>query len=260
MLKSRLNPSWAIAIAILISLASCDVSKDVVYFTTSKETAVPESGYHLKIKRDDLLSINVITGDQASAIPFNIPTPVGSSTQGGYAQGTPPPPGYLVNQNGDIEFPMIGTVHLEGLTRDQAVDTLTNRLKPFVKYPTIIMRILNFKVTVLGEVKSPGTFTIPNERITMLEAIGIAGDLLITGIRTNVLVIREENGLRKEYRMDLTKSDIFNSPAFYLKQNDVIYVEPNRSKRNASTINPNTASLIISSVSILLSFAILFKN
>jgi polysaccharide export outer membrane protein len=112
----------------------------------------------------------------------------------------------------------------------------------------------------LGEVKSPGTFTFPNERITVLEAIGIAGDLMITGLRTNVLVIREENEKRREYRLDLTKSDIFNSPAYYLKQNDVIYVEPNRSKKNASTINPNTASLIISSVSILLSFAILFKN
>ncbi|MFM7814132.1 MAG: polysaccharide biosynthesis/export family protein [Flavobacteriales bacterium] len=246
--------------AVVITLSSCDVSKNIVYFTSKQATSVPESGYHLKIHRDDLLSILVITGDQESAFPFNIPTPVGSNTQGGYAQGAPTPPGYLVDQHGDIEFPMIGKIHLQGLTRDQAVDTLVSKLKPYVKYPTVIMKILNFKVTVLGEVRNPGTFTIPNERITILEALGIAGDLQITGLRTNVLVIREEGGQRKEYRLDLTKEDSFNSPAYYLKQNDVVYVEPNRSKKNSSTINPNTASLLISSVSILLSFAILLKN
>jgi polysaccharide export outer membrane protein len=114
-------------------------------------------------------------------------------------------------------------------------------------------------VTVLGEVKTPGTFTIPNDRVTLLDAIGIAGDLLITGSRTDVLVLREQKGEMIEYRIDLTQSDVLNSPVFYLQQNDVVYVAPNRAKQNSSVISYGNASLALSGISILLTIFLLFK-
>ena len=129
----------------------------------------------------------------------------------------------------------------------------------YLNNPTVIIRILNYKVTVLGEVKTPGTFTIPNDRVTLLDAIGIAGDLLITGSRTDVLVLREQKGEMIEYRIDLTQSDFLNSPVFYLQQNDVVYVAPNRVKQNSSVISYSNATLTLSGISILLTIFLLFK-
>jgi polysaccharide export outer membrane protein len=129
-----------------------------------------------------------------------------------------------------------------------------------VQNPTILFKILNYKITVLGDVRNPGTFTIPNEKVTIFEAIGIAGDLLITGKRNNVKVIRESDTGRKEFIVDLTSSDVFNSPVFYLQQNDLVYVEPNRSKINSSIINTSNVSLVLSSVSVLLTIIFLFNK
>jgi polysaccharide export outer membrane protein len=163
----------------------------------------------------------------------------------------------LVTSEGNIEFPVIGTIHLAGLTRTQAIDLLKEKLALYIVNPTISLRILNFRITVLGEVRTPGTFTIPNERITLLEALGVAGDLLITGERQNILVIRDEDGKRKEYRLDLTQESLFSSPVYYLQQNDVVYVEPNRAKRNSSVINASNTGIVISSLSLVLTTLIL---
>ena len=133
-------------------------------------------------------------------------------------------------------------------------------MSSYISNPSIIVRILNYKVTVLGEVKNPGTFTIPNERITILEAIGIAGDLQITAVRNNVMVIREVDGKRMEYRVDLTSKNLFSSPAYYLTQNDVVYVEPNRAKVNSAVVNATNVGIFISASSILISLLVLITQ
>jgi polysaccharide export outer membrane protein len=154
---------------------------------------------------------------------------------------------------------VIGKIKLAGLTRAAAIDTIKKQLNPFLTKHTVLLRILNYKITVLGEVRNPGTFTIPNERITLPEALGIAGDLLITGVRKNVIVIREVEGKKTETIFDLTSKEIFSSPVYYLSQNDVVYVQPNRAKINSSVVNAANISLIISVVSLFITMVILFK-
>jgi len=231
-----------------------------VYFQGQPTEYAGNSTYNPTIKPDDLLSILVMANDEKSALLFNLPQAIGNNLYGGYAQGAPTPPGYLVNSDGSIQFPVIGNIQLAGLTRSEAVDILKEKLSSYIVNPTISIRILNFRVTVLGEVRNPGTFTVPNERVTVLEALGIAGDLLITGERENVLIIRDEDGKKREYRIDLTNENLFSSPVYYLRQNDVVYVEPNRAKRNSSIINASNTGIVISSLSLILtSLILIFK-
>jgi polysaccharide export outer membrane protein len=132
-------------------------------------------------------------------------------------------------------------------------------LTAYLENPVVHIRILNFKVTVLGDVKKPGTFNVPNERITLLEALGVAGDLNITGVRDNVLVLRNENGKSVQYRVDLTQASLLESPVYYLKQNDVVYIEPNAAARFSSTLLKNSSSVSIPLISVILTAFLLFK-
>lgn len=239
---------------------SCNSKKKVVYLQGKFDDKSQIQSYEPILKNDDLLSI-IVTGSDAEVLkPFTQFQTNISNNVGGYTQGAPSPYGYLINSNGYIDFPLIGSVKLAGLSRKDAIDTLKGRISKFASNPVVQIKILNYKVTVLGDVVRPGTFTIPNERITILEALGIAGDLNITGKRKNVLVVRENNGVRKEYRVDLTSSQIVNSEVYYLAQNDVIYIEPNRSKINSSLINPTNAGLVISAVSLLISVLVLISK
>jgi polysaccharide export outer membrane protein len=138
---------------------------------------------------------------------------------------------YLVDPNGNINLPVLGFVQVAGLTRLEATIKLQDLLREYVDDPVVNIQIKNFKVTVLGQVQRPGTYTMPSDRVTLLEAIGMAGDLQLTGIRNNILVIRENKGQRQEFRIDLTDKALYDSPAYYLRQNDVIYVEPNKGAR-----------------------------
>lgn len=215
--------------------------------------AEANKNYTPTLKTDDLLSITVSSTDPDAVKPFNLPiATMFNNNMGSYSQGAPTPPGYLIDAEGNIEFPIIGKIKVAGMTRPAAIEIIREKLKIYVKDATVIIRILNYKVTVLGEVKNPGTFTIPNERISLPEAIGIAGDLNITGLRKNVLVIRDVDGKKTEYRVDLTSKELFSSPVFYLNQNDIVYVEPNRAKINSSVINPANAGIVISSVSLII--------
>ena len=170
------------------------------------------------------------------------------------------PNGYLIDKDGMIDFPIIGKIKIAGLDRNEAIELLKNQLSVYIKKPIVNIRILNYKITVIGEVSKPGTFTIPNERITILEAIGIAGDLTITGKRNNVLIIRDIDGQKINFRVDLTKNELFKSPVYYLNQNDVVYVEPNRTKINSSAINPSNAGIIISSISLFITTIVLLSK
>jgi polysaccharide export outer membrane protein len=205
------------------------------------------------------LSITVLGIEPDAVRPFNIPN-LGSAAVGGYTQGAPSSPGYVVDPEGNIDFPVIGKIKLAGLNRSEVISLLKSKLELYIQNPTVLLKIVNYKITVIGDVKNPGTFTIPNEHVTIFEAIGIAGDLLITGKRNNVKVIRDIDGVKKEFILDLTSAKVFDSPVYYLQQNDLVYVEPNRSKVNSSLINSSNVGLILSSISVLLTIFVLVNN
>lgn len=245
----------------LFFLISCKTRQNLVYFQTLNEDSIFFiKNYTPSIKTDDFLSVVVSCDDMETALPFNLPITGNQNFNNGYLIGNPATFGYLVDENGEIKLPIIGSLKVSGFTRMQAINLIENKLKEYLKNPVVQIQIQNYKITVLGEVKSPGTFKIPNERITLLEAIGLAGDLKPTGVRKNVLVIRDVNGSKKEYRVDLTSKDIFNSPVYYLTQNDVVYIEPNPTARYESTLVGKTASIFISVTSLIITTIILITR
>jgi polysaccharide export outer membrane protein len=247
-------------IFIYFAFSGCKTREKIVYLQDNTKFGSSQNvAFDPTIKVDDFVTIKVLGIDPEAVVPFNIPI-TSTTLAGGYVQGAPTPPGYVVDFEGNIDFPVVGKIKISGLKRSEATQLLKSKLEPYVQNPTILFKILNYKITVLGDVRNPGTFTIPNEKVTIFEAIGIAGDLLITGKRNNVKVIRESDTGRKEFIVDLTSSDVFNSPVFYLQQNDLVYVEPNRSKINSSIINTSNVSLVLSSVSVLLTIIFLFNN
>ena len=161
---------------------------------------------------------------------------------------------YLIDNNGHIEFPVLGTIKIGGLTRIEATAMMKERLTEYIKDPIVNIRIANFTITVIGDVNRPGTYTIQDERVTLPEALGLAGDLTNTATRTNLFLIRETNGKKRFAKLDLTSINIVNSPLYYLAQNDVLYVEPNNAKIRSSNYNPNTG-IIISAVATLATIA-----
>lgn len=242
----------------VVLYTSCASRKDIAYFQNDTiEQAKVSNTYKTIFKPDDLLQITVSALDADAVKPFNLPAVSYATTTTGRVMGTPQQQAYLIDNNGFINFPLIGRIRLGGLSRSEAINILKNKLDPdYVKNPTINIGISNFTVTVLGDVKNPGTFNIPNERITVLEAIGLAGDLNISGIRT-LKVHREEDGKKKTYTLDLRSNKIFTSPAYYLQQNDVVYAEPNKATSQDAAYNKNSGlfislgSVIISLIAIL---------
>jgi polysaccharide export outer membrane protein len=179
------------------------------------------------IQKNDQLWINVGGPNSTDLIALNSGMGVSGMVGGGaFVQQGGQVLGYFVEADGSIKLPYIGKVYVEGLTRSALEDTLQRAFSEYTKDPIVNVRFMNYKVTVLGEVNRPGTFSIPNERMTILEAIGMAGDLTIFGQRNEILIVREVNGKREFGRLDLLSKDIVQSPFYYLKTNDVIYVEP----------------------------------
>ncbi len=178
------------------------------------------------IQPGDRLGITVTALDPLAAAPFNL----SAASQGGSSTQTVEQVSYLVDSTGNIRFPQLGKVYVSGFTVNQVAATLQEKLVPYIKEPLATVNIVNFKVNVLGEVNSPGTITITDGKATILEALSLSGDLTIFGKRDNILVVREINGTREFGRLNLASNDIFTSPFFYLKQNDVIYVEMDKTK------------------------------
>ena len=227
----------------VVLLAACSAPKEVLYLqdiSLIKEEAIDKS-YEVIIHKDDLLAIIVNSKDPELALPFNMP--LVSYQIGGQNVSQQRLVGYLVNQDGNIDFPILGEIHVEGLTRMQATELIKKRLieEELIKDPIVTVQFLNFKVSVIGEVGRPGTFDISGDRITLLEALSMAGDLTIYGRRDRVAVIREKDGKRSILYHDLRSSDIFQSPCYYLQQNDIVYVEPNNAKTGQSRINSNNS-------------------
>lgn len=246
------------SLLLLMSLISCKTTKDVVYLqdvVPYKSTDI-EQKFEVLIHEDDLLGILVNSKDKELVVPFNMP--MVSYQIGSESYGQQRLLGYLVDVNGDIDFPVLGKIHVVGLTRLQLKEMIKKRLidEDLVKDPVVTVQFLNYKVSVIGEVARPGSFTIAGDRITLLEALSMAGDLTIYGRRDRVAVIREKDGKRKVLFNDLRSSDIFSSPCYYLQQNDIVYVEPNRAKSQQSGINQNnSASVWLSAVSVLAAIA-----
>lgn len=240
-----------LGVVIALVLSSCASRKKVVYFSDLEGNSQTEitNKYELKLQPDDILSIIVNSNSPELAVKFN-PQMVnfqGTTERAGTGQRLQT---YLIDSEGYIVFPVVGKIKLGGLTTNQAVDAITEVIKPQLTDATINLRLLNFKVTVQGEVTRPGTFTADSERLTLLQALSMAGDLGIYGKRNNILVIREIEGKRTYNRVDITNADFINSEFYFLAQNDVVYVEPNKIRVNSSAVGPNL-TFALSAISLL---------
>lgn len=245
--------SFLTLVIITTFLVGCKTKKNLIYFQNeSKQTTIQE--YQTILEPDDFVSIIVTAENTEQAIQFNLPPQAFNEGPNiGYTNGNSSKLGYLIDKEGYINFPVIGKIKIGSLEKSDAVTHIQSKIAEYINNPIVHLQIENFKITVLGEVGNPGTFRIPNDRVTLLEALGLAGDLNLTGVRKNVLVIREVNSQKKEFRVDLTSKEFFNSPVYYLKQNDVVYVEPNMSARSQSTFIRNNSSVFVSIISVIVS-------
>ena len=243
-------------------LNSCAPAKNVVYFQNlQKDTTLHtlvNNNFELKIRKNDLLSINIISPDPVSTQLFN--GIQGTPSAAAVASSGSSTGGFLVDNDGNIVMYKLGVVHVEGLTRSELMQQLQKDLEPYLKDAVITIRFLNNRVTMLGELAKPGIITLPNEQISLLEAIAMSGDLTFTGRRDNILVIRETENGKQFKRVNLSDHSIFKSPFYYLKPDDVVYVEPTSSKIKSASQTPQTVSYVLSGVSILITIIALLRR
>ena len=251
------------AFAGIILLSSCGAVKDIAYFQNKVINEPEKIDKHagIVIQPKDMLSIVVSSRNPELVVMFNLPMVqhmAGSEIAGGSSQQRLL--GYVVDNNGCIDFPVLGTLKVAGLTRWELAEMIKKRLlkEGYLTDAVVTVEFMNFKVSVLGEVTAPGTYSIEGDKVTILQALSLARDLTIYGQRENVSVIRERDGERIIYQINLCDVDLFKSPAYYLQQNDVIYVEPSIEKARQSTIDDKKlrlTTIAISSSSLLVSVA-----
>ena len=256
---------------ILISglfLLSCSAQKNhLAYFTDLQKDSVNtqvigESDFDIKIAPDDELMITVNSVIPEATAIFNLPLANPSAMPSLPAQTQPQQQTFMVNNEGYINFPVLGKIHVQGKTTEQISEELAGLIEKYADNPYVRVEIINFKVNVMGEVKAPCTINVKRSRFSILDAISTAGDLTDYGLRENVMVIREIGGQKVVQRLDLNDSKITSSPFFYLKQNDVIYVEPNKIKKDNSKYNQFNAyklsviSTVVSAASVIASLVI----
>jgi polysaccharide biosynthesis/export protein len=229
-------------------LASCSNSRKAIYFNIKADETAPIQYQHeaVPIQKNDLLSITVTSLSEEASQLYNMPNTVAGSGSNAI------PGGYLVDNEGNIQFPIIGTVKAAGLTKMALQQEITRILieRKLLLDPILTIRNLNYKITVLGEVAKPTVINVPSDKINLLEALGFAGDLTLYANRSNVLLIREENNQRIFKVMNLNSNEIFKSPYFYLKPNDIIYVEPNPTKISSVSPVRQWLPLIFSAISL----------
>jgi polysaccharide biosynthesis/export protein len=261
---SSFKKAFPLVLFMTLVLFSCKTKERMVYFQgEDNRTLVGQPNYTPTFKPDDFLSVVITSSNPESAIPFNYPKELITQAGGGnagYLIGRPVPAGFLVDADGYVTLPIVGKVLVAGKSRSDVVNELLAIYGQYLKDPVVQIQIQNFKITVLGDVERPGTFQIPNERITILEAIGLAGDLNMTGNRQNILVLRDRNGEKQEFRLDITSKDILTSPVYYLEQNDVVYIEPNSAARSQGTFWRTNSALIISTTSTLFTMVFLIVS
>lgn len=254
-----------VVLTMVVLLGSCSSGKDVPYFQNIDEISLAGSKglYDAKIMPKDMLTITVSTTDPAAAAPFNLSVgnTVGASGQlsngGGNLQG------YLVDNDGNINFPVIGHMHVQGMTKSQCQDMIREKLLPYMaatENPIVTVRMSSYRVTVTGEVNRPGVIPVSTEKMSIVEALAQAGDLTVYGKRDNIMLIREdETGQKKMVRLNMNDANLINSPYYYLQQNDIIYVQPNSVKAKNAGVGPST-TLWFSFIGIVTSISSLLVN
>ena len=245
-------------------LTACQSYKKVPYLQDAEVVLYSTQDaqlYDAKIMPKDLLTIVVSCTSPELAVPFNLTVATQNNMALNYATTQPVLQQYLVDNDGNINFPVLGELHVGGLTKKATEQMIVEKLKPYItESPIVTVRMVNYKISVIGEVARPGTFTISNEKVNVLEALAMAGDMTIYGVRDNVKLIREDvNGKREIINLNLNNAEVVTSPYYYLKQNDIIYVTPNKTKAKNSDIG-NSTTLWVSSLSILVSIAGLLVN
>lgn len=258
--RRTVHIKWSIVIFIILNVmlfSSCS-KRNLTYFNdigNSEDFNISDDKFMApKIIPGDLLEIIVTTINPESNLLFNYGVVRDGSREASSESSNARIDGYLVDPNGEIDFPILGKVKVSGLDREEAKLLLKNQLSSLVVEPKVEVRFLNFRVTVIGEVSNPSSFIVDNERITVLEALGMAGDMTVHGLRDNVLLIRETDKGKTIHRFDMGEKALLSSPFYYLRQNDVIYVEADKNKLVQASVNPNTIAI----VSILSSIAVAF--
>jgi polysaccharide export outer membrane protein len=250
-------------------MASCTSYKSVPYLQNPEavnnyQETLPM--YDAKIMPKDLLTITVNTSDPEASAPYNLVVQTSINASRSTSLTTQPTlQQYLVSNEGTIDFPVLGRLNVLGLTKGQAEDMIREKLAPhFTETPIVTVRMSNYKISVLGEVARPGTFTVSNEKVNIFEALAMAGDLTVWGLRDDVKLIREDaEGQREIIDLNLNKTDIITSPYYYLQQNDILYVTPNKTKAKSSDIGQSTSlwfsgtSIFVSLINILATFLVL---
>ena len=245
-------------------LAACQSYKKVPYLQDVEavnQATQQETLYDAKIMPKDLLTIVVSCTSPELAAPFNLTIASPSNLSIQYTTTQPVLQQYLVDNEGKISFPVLGALTVGGLTKKQAEQLIVDKLKPYMKEnPIVTVRMVNYKISVIGEVARPGTFTISNEKVNLLEALAMAGDMTVYGLRDNVKLIREDaNGKQQIVTLDLNKAETILSPYYWLQQNDIVYITPNKAKARNSDVG-NSTSLWFSATSILVSVVSLLVN
>lgn len=238
---------------------SCASKKDVLYLQDLEETELVKIDSifsKTRIQSNDILYIQLTAYDDESLNPFRFQKSENTSRNYSVNTETLRIAGYLVNTEGYIDFPNLGKISVVGKTTGEVSDTLKEAISEYVTDPTVSVRLVNFKVAVIGEVRNPGLYNLSEEGLTLPQALGLAGDLTINGERHRVLIIRNEGGERVYKYIDLTKSDWMNSEFYYLKQNDVVYVQPNNPKVKQSGYI-GTVGNVLSLLSIMISLSVL---
>lgn len=235
-------------------LSACVNTRKATYFVDQKDGSLPSSVVvpQTIISPNDILSITVSSLSPSASAAFNTPNQIYQSNSTSNVGGSMQVPGYLVDAEGNIQFPVLGTIKASGLTEIQLREQITKTIldKKLLVDPVITVRHLNFKVTVLGEVANPTTINVPSEKINILEALGSAGDITVYGKRDNVVVIRAENGSKTFKRLNLNSTEIFNSPYFHLRSNDIVYVEPNHAKVAGASRLTQLLPIILSALTV----------
>lgn len=249
--NNKTMKSHATIIKILPILAllatGCASSKDILYFQDIDRTAIENltTAYEAVIKKDDRLSIVVSGPDKSVIAPYNLTI---SENLTGNMDPERGMLSYLVDSHGNIDFPIIGTIHVEGMTRNQLVEYLTIEIGKDVKSPVVSVTFKNYKISVLGEVRNPGTYTVDSEKINILQALSLAGDLNLTAKRNGILLLREENGRIVYHTIDLRKSNLLNSPYFFLQQNDILYIPPSSGRVATATNSVSVWTTMVTSL------------
>jgi polysaccharide export outer membrane protein len=250
---------------LIVFLSGCGSTKNVAYLQNAQYVDFERSRtlYDARIMPKDVLVITISTVNPEAATPFNLTVPTVYNINRSNTYSQPTVQSYLVDNDGCIEFPVIGMIKVGGLTKSGCEQLIHEKIKPYLnenERPVVTVRMSNYKISVLGEVSKPGMFTVDNEKINILEALAKAGDLTIYGKRTNVKLIREdETGKKQIYTLNLNDANLVSSPYYYLQQNDIVYVEPNKVKSRNSNISTST-TIWFSATSILISMASLLYN